>query len=354
MLNKPKSVLVIDDEESLCRAVCDFLEDSGIKGFPAFSGAEGCRIWDEEHPDFVLVDLNMPMMNGIEVVKYISGKDQETPMVVLSGAGLLDKAVEAIRSGAWDYLSKPLIRFSELEIAMERGMERARLIRENRRYRQNLETMVEEKTKQILTMNREIIETQREIILKIGDLVETRSKETAGHVTRVAEYAYLLAKAVGMPEDECAKIRLASPMHDIGKIGIPDRILMKPGQLTTEERNEIMKHTLIGFSIFEKSLLPVLNLAAVIARSHHERWDGSGYPDRTPGSTIPIEARITCLADVFDALSHNRVYKEAWNIDQTSDYIRSQSGLLFDPRLVEAFIDIFPDIKDVYHEIGEP
>ena len=175
-------------------------------------------------------------------------------------------------------------------------------------------------------------------MLTLGEVVETRSKETAQHVKRVAEYSYLLAVKAGLSEDKAQLLRMASPMHDVGKIGIPDSILFKPGKLTEEEFNIIKTHTVIGHSILKNSPRRIMRTAATIALQHHERWDGTGYPHGLAEDETHIFGRITALADVFDALACDRVYKKAWPLDEVLAYLREQRGRQFDPRLVDIFL----------------
>lgn len=200
-----------------------------------------------------------------------------------------------------------------------------------------------------ISLMREIINTQKEVILTLGEIVETRSKETANHVTRVAEICYLLAQKYGLDEDMCQMLRLASPMHDVGKIGIPEAILNKPGKLTDEEFRIIKTHARLGYDILKNSNRPIMKAAAIIALQHHERWDGRGYPEGLAGEDIHIFGRITAVADVYDALSHKRSYKEAWETDRILDLFRSESGSHFDKRLVDILIsnlDEFEKIKE--------
>lgn len=196
-------------------------------------------------------------------------------------------------------------------------------------------------------LNNEIIDTQREVIFTLGEIVETRSKETANHVRRVAEYSYVMAVATGFSEDDANILRLASPMHDIGKIGIPDHILNKPGKLTTEEFDVIKTHTLIGFDILKQSSREIMKTAATIALQHHERWDGKGYPYGLAGEEISLFSRITSLVDVYDALGHKRVYKDAWDEQEIQEFVEQEKGKLFDPRLVEIFFENVEKLKDI-------
>ncbi|AHC13894.1 response regulator [Salinispira pacifica] len=189
-----------------------------------------------------------------------------------------------------------------------------------------------------LYLNNQIEKTQKEIIFTLGEVVESRSKETGNHVRRVGEIAALLGRELGMKEMDAELLRLAAPMHDIGKIGIPDSILNKPARLDEKELLEMRKHTTIGNEILKTGKKGLLKLAAVIAMSHHERWDGKGYPENLHGEEIPLAGRIVAVADVFDALVHDRVYKPAWSIQEALEYIESHSGTQFDPRIVEAFI----------------
>lgn len=188
-------------------------------------------------------------------------------------------------------------------------------------------------------LNFEIIDTQKEVIITLGEIVETRSKETANHVVRVAEYSYVFALLAGLSEEEANLLRLASPMHDIGKVGIPDHILNKPGKLTPDEFDVIKTHTIIGHEVLRQSTRQILKTAATIALSHHERWDGNGYPYGKKGEEIDLYSRITSIADVYDALSHKRVYKEAWPDHQVLDYMQSESGKMFQPQLVQLLVD---------------
>jgi response regulator RpfG family c-di-GMP phosphodiesterase len=202
-------------------------------------------------------------------------------------------------------------------------------------------------------LNQAIIETQKEVIFTLGEVIETRSRETGSHVKRVAAYSDLLAVKCGLSEEEAELLKLASPMHDVGKIGIPDAILNKPGKLTIEEFNLVKTHPIIGHEILKNSKQRILKTAAIIALQHHEHWDGSGYPYGTSGENIHIFARITKLADVFDALSYYRVHKKAWTMDNVLEFIRKERGTQFDPVLVDLFFDNLDDllaIRNAYPE----
>lgn len=195
-----------------------------------------------------------------------------------------------------------------------------------------------------LLLNEEIINTQKELIVTLGEVVESRSMETGHHVKRVAEYSYYIALKYGLTEDEADTLRSASPMHDIGKIGIPDSILNKPGKLTTEEFDIIKTHTTLGYGMLKNSQKKIFKTAAIVANQHHERWDGTGYPNGLKGEAIHLYGRITAICDVFDALSHKRIYKDAWDIAEVVNFISSESGRMFDPKLVNLFLANINDI----------
>ncbi len=202
-------------------------------------------------------------------------------------------------------------------------------------------------------LSNEIVQTQKEVIETLGGVVETRSKETAHHVRRVAEYARLLAGLAGLTENESNLITFASPMHDVGKIGIPDAILNKPGRLTPDELEIIKTHTTIGYEILKPSRRKIIRAAAIVAHQHHERWDGGGYPRGLSGENIHIFGRITCLADVFDAVRQNRVYKASWSRDQAIELIRSERGGHFEPRLVDLFLGHIEQFDEIHHRYAD-
>ena len=193
----------------------------------------------------------------------------------------------------------------------------------------------------------EIEETQKEIIITMGEIGESRSKETGNHVKRVAEYSYIIALALGMSHEEAELLKLASPMHDIGKVAIPDEVLKKPGKLTEQEFEVMKTHTAIGYNLLKNSSRRILKTAAIVAYEHHERWNGNGYPRGIAGEAIHIYGRITAIADVFDALGSDRVYKKAWELDRILNLFKQERGQHFDPRIVDAFMEKLPDIMHI-------
>jgi PAS domain S-box-containing protein len=211
-------------------------------------------------------------------------------------------------------------------------------------------TEMKQAEKYLQKVNEEIIETQKEVIYTLGEIIETRSKEAAKHVVRVAEYSYLIGIKYGLNQDDAMLLKIAAPMHDIGKIGIPDHILNKPGALTREEFECIKTHTTIGYDILKKSNHKIMKMAGIIALSHHERWDGTGYPNGTMGQQINVFSRIVSVADVFDAISHRRCYKEAWPLDQVKEYLFEQKGQMFDPRIIDLFFENWQEILDIRSE----
>lgn len=221
-------------------------------------------------------------------------------------------------------------------------------------YKNDLEQKVEEQITDIKELNKEIIDTQKEVIFTMGSIAETRSKETGNHVNRVAEYSKIFALRLGFGEETAELIKQASPMHDIGKVGIPDAILNKPGRFTTDEFEKMKTHAELGYKMLKYSNRPILQVAATIAWEHHEKWDGSGYPRGLAGHDIHIYGRITAIADVFDALGSQRCYKEAWQDDDIWAYFKEQKGKHFDPELVDIFfenVEIFKEIRQHYRDL---
>jgi len=199
-----------------------------------------------------------------------------------------------------------------------------------------------------ISLNEKLVHTQSELINRLSEVIEARSEETASHVERVSMIAYLLAKKIGLDETESQLLRTVAPLHDVGKIGIPERILNKPGRLEAEEFEVMKEHAMIGYRILKGSGLELLEAGALIAKEHHEYWNGNGYPQGLSGKDIHIYGRITIIADVFDALSHDRVYKKAWPFDEVMDFMKEQSGKMFDPSLIRVLFDNEEELRDLY------
>lgn len=199
----------------------------------------------------------------------------------------------------------------------------------------------------VVEAEQEIINTQKDVVYTMGAIGETRSKETGNHVKRVAIYSEILALKYGLSKEEAELLKLASPMHDIGKVGIKDEILNKPGKLTDDEFKVMKTHSTLGYNMLKNSDKPILKAAAIVAHQHHEKWDGSGYPKKLKGEDIHIYGRITAIADVFDALGSDRVYKEAWPLEKIFDLFKEQRGIHFDPKLVDLFFEHFDEINEV-------
>jgi putative two-component system response regulator len=347
------NILVIDDEIGLRRSLCAYLEDLGYEVLDASNGQEGLGAMRQALPDLsaVIVDLNMPVLDGYGFLRQAQVEAPELPVIVLSGVGVVDDALQAVRMGAWDFLTKPLRNLSILEHTLNKVMEKARLIRENREYQTNLEQLVGQRTA-------ELERTRRQIMHRLSRAAEYKDNETGHHVIRVGEIAAVLAQALGLDAASCANLRDCAPLHDIGKIGIPDEVLLKPGKLDPAEWKVMQQHCMYGCEILgpltskeeaHKSCElwdsrdpdgnELLDLARTLALLHHERWDGRGYPFGLAGEAIPLEARIVAVVDTYDALASERPYKKAFDQETCLSIIREETGTHFDPRVVEAFFE---------------
>ena len=358
-----KTVLLIDDELAITRNLGDFLEDYGCSIHTAANGQEGLDSLAEHKPDVIIVDLDMPVMDGYEFTRIAKERHPNLPIIVLSGVGMIDYAMKVVRDGAWDFIPKPLADMRIILYTMEKCLEKSRLIEENEQYQNNLEELVEKRTSQLE-------KTKRQIINCLGKAAEFKDNETGLHVIRVAEMSHILALNLGLEEDFCQLIQEAAPMHDVGKIGIRDNVLLKNGKLNEEEWDHMQQHTIFGCSILATSqtnnnkrhnictlancsperLLKndsrndLITVAKRVALFHHETWDGTGYPFRLAGVNIPIEARIVSLVDVFDAISSKRHYKDMFPEDACKDIIREGRGTKFDPAVVDVFFQCLDTI----------
>ncbi len=325
--------LVIDDEPQNVGLLERVIKEAGYKHVAtATSGHEALCLLEIHTPDIVLLDLHMPDMDGIavmEAMQRIVPSEEFVPVLVLTADVTTEAKQDALRLGAADFVSKP---FNPVEIILRiQNLLRSRFLQQQiRNQKKLLEQRVRERTE-------ELQEAQIEILDRLAQAAERRDDDTGMHTKRVARTAVEIAIELGLPPEEVQLIWRAAPLHDLGKIGIPDAILLKEGPLTPEEFEQMKSHTTIGAQNLSGGQSRLLQLAEEIALTHHERWDGTGYHGMR-GEEIPIHGRIVAVADVFDALTHSRPYKDKWTEEEALDEIASGSGTQFDPQVVNAFL----------------
>jgi putative two-component system response regulator len=326
-------ILAVDDEASNLLLLRRMLERAGYTGVVTTADpSRASQLFVETRPALVLLDLHMPNMDGFELMERlapVAGGRTGVPFLVLTADATEETKRRALSSGARDFLTKPFSQ-SELLLRVRNLLEVQMLHGRLREQNANLERQVAERT-------HDLEQARLEILVRLALAAEYRDDDTQQHAWRIGRSCALLALAVGLADWQVELIELAAPLHDIGKIGIPDAILLKPGKLTDEEFAEIKTHTTIGAEILSGSQSPLLGLAERIALTHHEHWDGGGYPHRLCGEEIPLAGRIVAVADVFDALTHERPYKQAWPVEVAVSEVLGQRGRQFDPGLVDAF-----------------
>lgn len=294
--------------------------------------------------DLFITDYDMPSMNGIELISSLRElkNHRDIPIIMLTSNSSEEICIEAFNAGATDFVRKP---FSNVEL-----LKRTQNLLALRQAQLHLQDRARMLGGAVELAKHALVNREEEIIWRLARAIEVRDGATGEHVIRVAKICYLMAQVMGLSEARCRIIYLAAPLHDVGKIGIPDSILTKNDRLTSEEITVMRRHVDIGVKILENGTSDLIRVAEVIAGGHHERWNGTGYPRGLIGTNIPIEARIAAVADVFDALCTSRTYKAAWSIENARDEIRRGSDTLYDPACVEAFDTVWIDIVELYRD----
>jgi putative two-component system response regulator len=348
-------ILIVDDEQDLRIIFKRFLEVDGYDCEIVGSAEEALDQLTREEFSLVITDINMPGMSGIDLLREIRRRYPEVAVLVISAVDDRKVAVKALELGAFAYMIKPVSR-NELAINVINGLRHRFLELEHRQQNERLEELVQRRTQRLSEAKQELAVASEETVLRLAKAAEFRDDETAQHTLRMSHYCKMIAEKLNFSQERCELVRLASQLHDVGKIGIPDAILLKPGKLTDEEFTLMKEHAMFGFRILSDSKAALLQTGAIIARSHHERYDGNGYPDGISGEEIAIEARIAAVADVFDALTSKRVYKDPMPTDRAAAILRQDSGKHFDPRLVDIFLnnmDTVLAIRERFPDSGE-
>lgn len=342
------TVLIVDDEPANVKLLERTLRAFGYHELLSTTDPRTVLdIYRSHACDLIILDLNMPYLDGFEVMRQLQACGANLPPILILTAQLeQEHRVRALRDGAHDYVTKPFA-VDEL-MARVRNLLHVQLYQKSMRERnQWLEERVRKRT-------RELYDTRLQIVQRLGRAAEFRDNETGLHIIRMSKMSQVLAEAAGMSPQDCELLLNASPMHDIGKIGIPDHILLKPGKLDPHEWDVMKTHSTIGAEILSGDGSELLVMARDIALNHHERWDGTGYPGGLRGEQIPLVGRIVALADVFDALTSVRRYKEAWTVEIALNYISSNRGKHFDPQLVDVFQTQCEKILAIKEQFAEP
>lgn len=329
-------ILIVDDDPSNVKLLDHILRPAGYRNISSTTDPRNVvALCEDSPPDLVLLDLRMPHLDGIQVIERIEEAlpgDDLPPILMLTSDNSREAKQSALSSGARDFLTKPLSP-SEVRLRVANLLENRFLHRALLRHNETLEEMVDIRTRELEVARVQILE-------RLAIAAEYHDPETGAHTRRVGEDCERIAAALGLSYETVERIRCSAPLHDVGKIGVHDSILRKPGPLTNEEYEAMKMHTVIGQQILSGSGIPLLDMAADIALSHHECWDGSGYPYGISGEQISLAARIVAVADVFDSLTHERPYKSAWaNFDALKE-IEALVGTKFDPRVVKAFMRV--------------
>ena len=346
-----KEILVVDDEPLIREIIIRKLSEFGYIATPVENAFEALNKMREKSYPLVLSDIMMPGMDGIELLKRLRSLYPDTAVVMITAVSNVNIAIEALREGAYDYLIKPF-NFEEVVLSVKNAFEKRDLILENRLYQKHLEALVENQTseiRQLLSKEQErsselnkaleeIQITHDATIDALSAALDYRDNETEGHSQRVVRYSLEIGKVLGLERRNLEVLARGTLLHDIGKIGVPDSILWKPGKLTDEEWVEMRKHVEYGFKMLKS--IHFLRDAALIVQHHHERYDGSGYPNRMSGDNIVIGARIFAIADTYDAMTTNRPYRKALTDRDAREEIKRCNGTQFDPKITEAFFQI--------------
>lgn len=342
-------ILLVDDNSTNLAFLKKLVENLGYQVLAYDSPEAVLADMPDLDYDVAVIDYLMPAYTGVELLAEIGrfSKYRDKPTVFVTADYDMSVRMLALDAGAIDFLTKPVDPF-EFQARM-RNL--GALVEARNQLAEKAEWLRQEVEKAV----RELRAREEEIIERLTIAASYKDLDTAKHTRRVGAFSEAIAMAYGLDPEHCRDIRLASPMHDIGKVGIPDAILLKRGKLTEQEFEEMQHHTLVGRSILQESKSSLLQLAAQIAATHHERWDGQGYPHRLSGDDIPLEGRIVALADNFDALTTARPYKEAWSVERTVEHIKARAGSQFDPACVSAFLKALPTIMRIMLEnIDEP
>lgn len=332
-------LLIVDDSRSSLALIGTIVKET-VRGEIelCLNPVEALEKCNDQQFDLIIVDHIMPEMDGVAFTAALRSRPAYRIVPIIMVTSDHDKTVriEAVKAGATDFLQKP---FDPTELQA-----RTANLLALRQAQVELADRAQWLTREVERATAHLLAREEEIIYRLARAIEYRDGDTGEHVSRVAQISQLIGEGIGLPPDRCRMIYLAAPLHDIGKIGIADAILSKPGKLTPEEMAIMREHVTIGARILERGSSELIRTAELIAQSHHERWDGTGYPDRLSGTDIPIEARIVALADVFDALCSERPYKQAWPIEKAYAEIVRCSGTHFDPACVAAFRAKWPEI----------
>jgi putative two-component system response regulator len=342
-------ILVVDDATEVVELLRKILHKANLTQVQGFTNPVEALEWMQENaPHVVLLDIEMPEMDGLTFLRHVrnSPTTEMLPVIVMTSINVREVKLAALEAGATDFVHKP---FDQLELVA-----RVRNLSRLSTYQNMLRSSSDHLSELVKEYSQSLDESRREIIARLVRAAEFRDNETGLHVVRMSHYAMLVARSMGLPDEEVAMIYQASPMHDVGKIAIPDRVLLKPGKLNPEEWEIMKSHTTHGARILEGHSSPLMQAAAEIALYHHERWDGSGYPHGLAGESIPLHARVVMVADIFDALTSERPYKEAWATDRAVEQIRSLSGTHIDPVVVEGFFSSLPDVLTVHEKYHDP
>ena len=356
-------VLVVDDDSAVRNVVCRQLERREFRCHSVDSAEQGWEYMETHVPHVVITDVIMPGTSGLEFLSQVMYRFPDMVIVLISAAPDVSMTIEALRAGATDFIVKP-IDFNSLVDAVHRGLERRRARLNQLRYQFNLELIVSERSRRLIENSgmleqrtRELGLAYRDVVVRLGRAAQWRDDETGAHIQRIGIFSAEIARRMGLPRDQVELLAEAAPLHDIGKIGVPDSILLKPGRLTPPEFEIMKSHTLIGAAILSGADAPLLRASERIALQHHEWFNGGGYPRGTAGQDIDIYGRIVAVADVYDALIHSRIYKKALSFDETVTTIKARRGTQFCPDALDAFLDVvdeFPRLEKALDRATQP